>query len=171
MIELKGLADSVMKNSSDKANFNREFQDLQVQLYDMNSVKFNGVTMFAEYSSNANGGRASSTTRLWSRRSAHWRQRRRFERTEGKRRQGHAHFRTDDQCVHPGGFGVQQRSPCNRRRRGESFRSQPAQVGDAINLSDISVGIPACPGRRRPSARTTGRPCPPSASRPRTYPQ
>mgnify|MGYP001227826867 FL=1 len=55
MIELKGLADDVMKNSSDKANYNREFQDLQVQLYDMNSVKFNGVTMFAQYSSNANG--------------------------------------------------------------------------------------------------------------------
>ena len=55
MIELKGLADDVMKNSSDKANYNREFQDLQVQLYDMNSVKFNGVTMFAQFSSNANG--------------------------------------------------------------------------------------------------------------------
>ena len=55
MIELKGLADDVMKNSSDKANYNREFQDLQVQLYDMNSVKFNGVTMFAQYSSNADG--------------------------------------------------------------------------------------------------------------------
>ena len=55
MIELKGLADDVMKNSSDRANYNREFQDLQVQLYDMNSVKFNGVTMFAQYSSNANG--------------------------------------------------------------------------------------------------------------------
>ena len=55
MIELKGLADDVMKNSSDKANYNREFQDLQVQLYDMNSVKFNGVTMFAQFTSNANG--------------------------------------------------------------------------------------------------------------------
>ena len=28
MIELKGLSDGVMKNSSDSANYNREFQDL-----------------------------------------------------------------------------------------------------------------------------------------------
>jgi hypothetical protein len=29
MIELKGLNQDVMKNASDKANYNREFQDLQ----------------------------------------------------------------------------------------------------------------------------------------------
>jgi flagellin len=47
MIELKGLSDDVMKNSSDSANYNREFQDLQQQIYDMASLKFNGVSMFA----------------------------------------------------------------------------------------------------------------------------
>jgi flagellin len=51
MIELKGLSDDVMKNSSDSANYNREFQDLQQQIYDMASLKFNGVSMFAQYSS------------------------------------------------------------------------------------------------------------------------
>ena len=54
MIELKGLSDDVMKNSSDVANYNREFQDLQVQLYEMTAVKFNGVSMFAQFSSEAN---------------------------------------------------------------------------------------------------------------------
>ena len=54
MIELKGLSDDVMKNSSDSASYNREFQDLQQQIYDMASLKFNGVSMFAQYSSNAN---------------------------------------------------------------------------------------------------------------------
>jgi flagellin len=54
MIELKGLSDDVMKNSSDSANYNREFQDLQQQIYDMASLKFNGVSMFAQFSSNAN---------------------------------------------------------------------------------------------------------------------
>ena len=54
MIELKGLSDDVMKNSSDTANYNREFQDLQQQIYDMASLKFNGVSMFAQFSSNAN---------------------------------------------------------------------------------------------------------------------
>jgi flagellin len=49
MIELKGLSDDVMKNSSDSANYNREFQDLQQQIYDMASLKFNGVSMFAQY--------------------------------------------------------------------------------------------------------------------------
>ena len=47
MIELKGLSQDVMKNSSDVANYNREFQDLQMQIYDMTSVKFNGVSLFA----------------------------------------------------------------------------------------------------------------------------
>jgi len=55
MIELKGLSQDVMKNSSDVANYNREFQDLQAQLYDMTAVKFNGVSMFAQYSSEAAG--------------------------------------------------------------------------------------------------------------------
>ena len=58
MIELKGLSDDVMKNSSDSANYNREFQDLQQQIYDMASLKFNGVSMFAQYSSNANNAEA-----------------------------------------------------------------------------------------------------------------
>ena len=55
MIELKGLHQDVMKNASDKANYNREFRDLQVQLHDMTAVKFNGVSMFAQYSSEVGG--------------------------------------------------------------------------------------------------------------------
>jgi flagellin len=47
MIELKGLSDDVMKNSSDTENYNREFKDLQMQIYDMAALKFNGVSLFA----------------------------------------------------------------------------------------------------------------------------
>ena len=54
MIELKGLSDDVMKNSSDTGNYNREFQDLQQQIYDMAALKFNGVSMFAQFSSETN---------------------------------------------------------------------------------------------------------------------
>ncbi len=54
MIELKGLSDDVMKNSSDSASYNREFQDLQQQIYDMSALKFNGVSMFAQFSSETN---------------------------------------------------------------------------------------------------------------------
>ena len=45
MIELKGLSTDVMKNSSDNANYNREFTDLQQQLFDMGALKFNGVSL------------------------------------------------------------------------------------------------------------------------------
>ena len=36
-----------MKNSSDQENYNREFQDLQMQMYDLANLKFNGVSLFA----------------------------------------------------------------------------------------------------------------------------
>ena len=55
MIELKGLSDDVMKNASDSENYNREFKDLQMQIYDMASLKFNGVSMFAQFSSETAG--------------------------------------------------------------------------------------------------------------------
>ena len=51
MIELKGLSQDVLKNSSDNDNYNREFRNLQVQLYEMSHLTFNGVSMFAAYSS------------------------------------------------------------------------------------------------------------------------
>ena len=54
MIELKGLSDDVMKNASDTENYNREFKDLQQQIYDMAALKFNGVSMFAQFSSETN---------------------------------------------------------------------------------------------------------------------
>ena len=56
MIELKGLSQDVMKNSSDVANYNREFQDLQMQIYDMTNVQFNGVSLFAINSSEGAAG-------------------------------------------------------------------------------------------------------------------
>jgi flagellin len=55
MIELKGLSDDVMKNASDTENYNREFKDLQMQIYDMTAIKFNGVSLFAQFSSEAGG--------------------------------------------------------------------------------------------------------------------
>ena len=47
MVELEGLSEDVMKNDSDKANYNREFQDLQMQIYDLAQTQFNGVSLFA----------------------------------------------------------------------------------------------------------------------------
>ena len=49
MIELKDKSD-VLKNSSDNDNYNREFRNLQVQLYEMSNLTFNGVSMFANFS-------------------------------------------------------------------------------------------------------------------------
>ena len=47
MAELKALSQDVLKNSSDIANYNAEFKNLQVQLFQMSDTKFNGVSLFA----------------------------------------------------------------------------------------------------------------------------
>jgi len=53
MSELKGLASQdPMKNSRDRASYNNEFKDLQVQLFDISQMKFNGVSLFAMTYSN-----------------------------------------------------------------------------------------------------------------------
>ena len=51
MIELKGLSQDVLKNTSDNDNYNREFKQLQVQLFEMSHLTFNGVSLFANLSS------------------------------------------------------------------------------------------------------------------------
>ena len=56
MVELKGLSEDVMKNDSDKENYNREFQDLQMQIYDLAQTQFNGVSLFAIRDSDSGGG-------------------------------------------------------------------------------------------------------------------
>ena len=45
MAELKALSQDVLKNASDIANYNAEFQNLQVQLYQMSETTFNGVSL------------------------------------------------------------------------------------------------------------------------------
>lgn len=47
MAELKALSQDVLKNSSDIANYNSEFKNLQVQLYQISQETFNGVSLFA----------------------------------------------------------------------------------------------------------------------------
>ena len=56
MSELKGLASQdPMKSEQDRASYNNEFKDLQVQLYDISQMKFNGVSLFANHRTDANG--------------------------------------------------------------------------------------------------------------------
>jgi flagellin len=56
MSELKGLASQdPMKSSQDRASYNNEFKDLQTQLYDISQMKFNGVSLFAEYAAKNDG--------------------------------------------------------------------------------------------------------------------
>lgn len=56
MSELKGLASQdPMKNAQDRASYNNEFKDLQVQLYDISQMKFSGVSLFAQWSSDSSG--------------------------------------------------------------------------------------------------------------------
>jgi len=50
MSELKGLAtQDPMKSDQDRASYNNEFKDLQVQLFDISQMKFNGVSIFANH--------------------------------------------------------------------------------------------------------------------------
>ena len=58
MVELKGLSGDVMKNSSDIENYNREFKDLQMQIYDMAALKFTGVSLFATTTTKTGGTNA-----------------------------------------------------------------------------------------------------------------
>ncbi len=56
MSELKGLASQdPMKSAQDRASYNNEFKDLQVQLYDISQMKFNAVSLFANYTTNDDG--------------------------------------------------------------------------------------------------------------------
>jgi flagellin len=55
MGELKALSQDVLKNSSDIANYNAEFKNLQVQLYQMSEETFNGVSLFATTTTSTNG--------------------------------------------------------------------------------------------------------------------
>jgi len=43
-----------MKSAQDRASYDNEFKDLQVQLYDISQQKFNGVSMFANHSTDEN---------------------------------------------------------------------------------------------------------------------
>jgi flagellin len=61
-----------MKSAQDRASYDNEFKDLQVQLYDISQQKFNGVSMFANHSTDENDKvtadqllfNAQNTTRL-----------------------------------------------------------------------------------------------------------
>ena len=64
MSELKGLgSQDPMKSSQDIESYNLEFRDLQRQLYDMSQMTFNGVSLFANYSSPETGAAQESIFR------------------------------------------------------------------------------------------------------------
>jgi flagellin-like hook-associated protein FlgL len=65
MSELKGYAtQDPLKSESDVASYNNEFKDLQVQLYQISQMDFNGASLFALYRTDPNnpGETASATT-------------------------------------------------------------------------------------------------------------
>ena len=57
MSELKGFASQdPMKGETDIASYNNEFRDLQLQLHQISQLDFNGMSLFARYVSDGNGG-------------------------------------------------------------------------------------------------------------------
>lgn len=67
MSELKGLSSQdPMKSAQDKATYDNEFRDLQVQLYDISQQKFNGVSLFANFvSTDTDGVYGTAQTVFW----------------------------------------------------------------------------------------------------------
>jgi len=61
MGELKGLYGDVLKNATDKATYDAEFQDLQGQLFQIAQTQFNGVSLFG---TDANGNNGTSTPNI-----------------------------------------------------------------------------------------------------------
>jgi flagellin len=65
MAELKGMAtQDPLKSSQDVESYNNEFADLQKQLFDISKTTFNGVSLFANFVSDGNGGSGSSQTQF-----------------------------------------------------------------------------------------------------------
>jgi flagellin len=61
MSELKGYASQdPLKGEQDIASYNNEFKDLQIQLHSISQLDFNGMSLFAQYTSDGEGG--STTT-------------------------------------------------------------------------------------------------------------
>ena len=57
MSELKGFASQdPMKGETDIASYNSEFKDLQAQLYQISQLDFNGMSLFANFTSDGQGG-------------------------------------------------------------------------------------------------------------------
>jgi flagellin len=63
MSELKGFASQdPMKGETDIASYNSEFKDLQAQLYQISQLDFNGMSLFANFKSNGQGGSTTDKT-------------------------------------------------------------------------------------------------------------
>ena len=66
MSELKGLASQdPMKSAQDRASYNNEFKDLQVQLYNISQQTFNGMSLFANHITKDDGTTDSATQILF----------------------------------------------------------------------------------------------------------
>jgi flagellin len=64
MSELRAYTDDVTKNTSDKDNYNTEFQQLRQQLNNIISEKFNGVSLFSAGGSATFGSTLPSSSQL-----------------------------------------------------------------------------------------------------------
>jgi len=63
MSELKGYASQdPLKGEQDIASYNNEFKDLQIQLYQISQLDFNGMSLFANFTSNGQGGSTGTET-------------------------------------------------------------------------------------------------------------
>ena len=61
MSELKGFSSQdPLKGAQDRASYDNEFKDLQIQLHSISQLDFNGMSLFAQYVSDGQGGSGTS---------------------------------------------------------------------------------------------------------------
>ena len=137
MVELKGLSEDVMKNDSDKENYNREFRDLQLQIYDLSQVQFNGVSLFAITTSDAGAGNAKigglgtdNTVSVFASANGS------SGPTVSVGKAALLSALTIDEDSLSTAMGFQEADSANDI---SSFAAE--NIGDAINLTDVSVGV------------------------------
>ena len=139
MSELKGLAtQDPMKSTQDQDSYNNEFKDLQVQLYQIAQMNFNGVSLFA--TTNNDGGSITFNTSgsNWNTLSIHTSTRG----STGPKISIHKAVLQSALTLDGGSLvGAAWSSQMNNTAGSTTVTFAADEVGNALSVNDVSVGV------------------------------
>ena len=139
MSELKGLAtQDPMKSTQDQDSYNNEFKDLQVQLYQIAQMNFNGVSLFA--TTNNDGGSITFNTSgsNWNTLSIHTSTRG----STGPKISIHKAVLQAALTLDSGSLeGATWSSQMNKTAGSTTVTFAADEVGNALSVNDVSVGV------------------------------